>query len=1123
MKTCKSLAIRLIAMALVIFSGFASAQTVYGLFGLPAADIGKKQIGTLEPASGNVALLGSSSAIDPGQVSTITGATAVAVDAGLLYFIGRDAVNIDYIYTVDLATGLLVTRQAFSAGAPAPVSTLTASNTVGVWYDEPAQVLYALFIAPGGDREVVSIDPSTGVTVSVSGAIAGEAITTAGGVFTGDSSGERVFFIGTPASDDAQLYTVSTADGSFIQVPLQDYDQNSVQGIEWDSSNDILWAIVHGRSGERQLAIIDVDAGEVLANYDPLDNGDPITTSTGLIALEKATQKLFFIGRNNSNIWSIYTVDLADGSGTSQPIDNSNIQTNGYAGIEVVPGPELSLTKDDGGVSAVPGDTVSYTLTASNAVGTGTSTVTELVETVPANSAFNAAASTAGWNCVPDASAGSTCTLSLPDLASGDSNVSTFAVDVNASVSAGTTQISNSATLQAFNSLTSAMASDTTPISSAAALTLDKSDGDVSAVPGDTIVYTLTVGNSGNQDTANLVLSETVPAETTFNVAGSSAGWNCLPDSSAGSACTLTLSALAGGNQTAIAFAVDVDNPVSAGVTTVQNDASAIADNASGVNASDSTPITAAPLVAVSISDGGLSAVPGDVVVYQIDYANNGNQDADAVTLSVALPAQTVFVSGASTPGWVCGPGPMVSCDLSIGTVDGGGAGSSASFAVQIDDPVVAGTTQVSIDVSMTPGNGAADMASDTTPVTAAPDLVLYKSDGDISTVPGERISYALIAVNEGNMNAASTLLTETVPANTQFDPVNSSPDWVCVPDGSPGSTCTADLATLPGSTFEVRLFAVRVNNPVAPGTTSISNGASLTAENSSGSSEASDETPVDVRLDLIASKADGGVTAIAGQMLSYTLGYANGGTQNASGVVLNETVPVNTTFSSALSTAGWSCPDQAPAGTPCTLAIGSLAVGAQGSAMFAVKVDNPLPGGVTLLSNTVTVSDDGNAGSEDTPADNMASTSTPVVAALLDLGVSKVGALDEIAGVVDYQITVENFGNVPDIGGQLDDALNDPAFDSAGAAWDCVATGGASCPSSGTGPIHASVSLPVGSSLTVFLSVHVLPGNTSEEIFNTATITPSTPGSDVNLLNNSDTSRVVICLFCDGFEFLGP
>lgn len=210
----------------------ASAQTVYGLFGLPAADIGKKQTGTLDPGNGNVALLGTSNSIDPGQLATPTGATAVSVDANRMYFVGRDAANDNYVFTVDLGTGLLVTRQILVAGIPAPVALLTASNNFGVWYDEPAQVLYALFSTPTGDREVVSIDPATGQAISVSGPVAGTGLVTAGGVFTGDSIGERVFFLGTPDDDDAQFYTVSISDGSVTQVPLQDYDQNTIQGIE---------------------------------------------------------------------------------------------------------------------------------------------------------------------------------------------------------------------------------------------------------------------------------------------------------------------------------------------------------------------------------------------------------------------------------------------------------------------------------------------------------------------------------------------------------------------------------------------------------------------------------------------------------------------------------------------------------------------------------------------------------------------------------------------------------------------------------------------------------------------------------------------------------------------------
>ena len=70
---------------------------------------------------------------------------------------------------------------------------------------------------------------------------------------------------------------------------------------------------------------------------------------------------------------------------------------------------------------------------------------------------------------------------------------------------------------------------------------------------------------------------------------------------------------------------------------------------------------------------------------------------------------------------------------------------------------------------------------------------------------------------------------------------------------------------------------------------------------------------------------------------------------------MVTETVPVNTTFDAAASDARWVC----AAGT-CTLAVGTVAPAGFGSGTFAVRVDSPLPAGVTELANTVTIADDG-------------------------------------------------------------------------------------------------------------------------------------------------------------------
>src|SRR6185312_9401078 len=92
-------------------------------------------------------------------------------------------------------------------------------------------------------------------------------------------------------------------------------------------------------------------------------------------------------------------------------------------------------------------------------------------------------------------------------------------------------------------------------------------------------------------------------------------------------------------------------------------------------------------------------------------------------------------------------------------------------------NPVAAGVTQISNTASIADNgaNGAEltpvnNTASDTTPVIAAPDFSLTKSDGGASVAPGGTVAYTLTYANSGNQGATGVVLTETVPANTTFN-----------------------------------------------------------------------------------------------------------------------------------------------------------------------------------------------------------------------------------------------------------------------------------------------------------------------------------------------------------------
>lgn len=381
-------------------------------------------------------------------------------------------------------------------------------------------------------------------------------------------------------------------------------------------------------------------------------------------------------------------------------------------------------------------------------------------------------------------------------------------------------------------------------------LALTKTDGGASVVPGGTVAYTLAYTNSGAAATG-VVLTETVPANTTFSSVASTAGWSCVPDANAGSTCTLAIGAVAGAGSGNATFAVTVVNPVAAGVTQVSNTASVADDGLHGADptpannsASDTTPVDAAPDLTLTKSDGGATVLPGGTAVYTLSYANAGNQGATGVVLTETVPAESTFDAVSSTAGWACAPDANAgsTCTLTIGALAGGGANGSATFAVTVANPPTAGTTQISNTASVADdaANGAdptpADnTAADTTPLGGAPDLTLTKTASSGFATPGGTIAYTLAYANVGDRTATGVALTDTVPANTTFDPVASTAGWSCLPDGNAGGVCTLSLGALAPAASGSATFAVIVASPLGAGFTSISNTASIADDGVNG------------------------------------------------------------------------------------------------------------------------------------------------------------------------------------------------------------------------------------------------------------------------------------------------
>src|SRR5206468_12880022 len=124
---------------------------------------------------------------------------------------------------------------------------------------------------------------------------------------------------------------------------------------------------------------------------------------------------------------------------------------------------------------------------------------------------------------------------------------------------------------------------------------------------------------------------------------------------------------------------------------------------------------------------------------------------------------------------------------------------------------------------------------------------------------------------------------------------------------------------------------------------------------------------------------------------ITYTLAYSNTGSSGATGAVLSNTIPINTTFVST--TGGGSLSSGVV-----TWSIGALAAGGSGSVTLTVRVNSPLANGTVITDGTFNIDS-----TETAPVSGVVITTTVTSAPVL--AVSATDAPDPVAagGTITY------------------------------------------------------------------------------------------------------------------------
>jgi uncharacterized repeat protein (TIGR01451 family) len=309
------------------------------------------------------------------------------------------------------------------------------------------------------------------------------------------------------------------------------------------------------------------------------------------------------------------------------------------------------------------------------------------------------------------------------------------------------------------------------------------SSGPSSITAGTNATYTITLTNNGPNAAQGVVLTDTLPAGSTFVSMTKNSGPDTFTFSQSGGTVkqTATANIAAGSTDT---FTLVVNAPSNLANGAAFNNTASVSESNPDPNTANNTSTTTGTIsnsspnadVAVSMS-GPTSSAEGNNVTYTVTVHNNGPASATGVSLADTLGSVLSFRSATTTQGNFSQASGVVT--FTIGTIASGGTVTATVTAQAIED----GSTSNSATSSTT----SADPTSSNN--TAA-----------VTTV----VSEPAIVVS-GSFRTKSRTLTNIVAATfTHASGVEPASAFIATINWGDGTTSTGAI-TLSGTTYTVR------------------------------------------------------------------------------------------------------------------------------------------------------------------------------------------------------------------------------------------------------------------------------------------------------------------------------
>jgi uncharacterized repeat protein (TIGR01451 family) len=528
---------------------------------------------------------------------------------------------------------------------------------------------------------------------------------------------------------------------------------------------------------------------------------------------------------------------------------------------------------------------------------------------------------------------------------------------------------------------------------------------------GDTLRYTISGTNSGQDGATNFVLRDPIPTNTTYvpgtlKISPTTGGSTTAAATDAAGddrgeydAANRRIIARIGTGSTATAggtLAVGATYTATFDVV-VGGPSPAVASNTDIVNTATSsfasqslgTPLTATSSATATVKSPDLTitktgATPGPVKGQPYDYSivvrNTGDAKTQGtVTVTDTLPNGLSFRG--TTPvqgtGWTCTTsGSTFTCTRSdaLGTA----SGSNAYPTITLNTTVASGAPDTIANTASVSGGGDGNLANNTSTATNGPtsqaDLAVDKTSDTTSVAVGGNVTYTLKVTNNGSSDSTGSVLTDTLPNGLTY----VSSDAACTGAAS-ASAVTCNVGALTAGTS--KSFTVVAKPARGTAGTSLKNTVTVAGNEpdptpgNNSSSRTVDVKPVDLKI----TNTIQGTPQTLDPNTSYTwvVGVTNQGGSPATGSVVRFDVPDGTTVDTGLDSR---C---TVSGGVITCNLGTVAPGATvPDLQIPLKTTANPPASIDTVASVSTTENDADL------SNNVAKTSTPVKQAV-DLGVT--------------------------------------------------------------------------------------------------------------------------------------